>query len=165
MAAVTTIVLAGIAVAGAAYSGYSSYKQAKAQKKASKVEQKMANEQAARSRREEIRRARIARAQSINYGEQVGAGGSSGLLGGIGGIGSQMGSNVGYSLYTQGLGNKRFGYLQNAATWGSRGAIAGGVSSLATTAFTGMGGWDKVNQWMNPPGIDPMGGPLAGRKP
>jgi hypothetical protein len=69
----------------------------RAQKKAAAAQQRQEQISSRRSRRQAIREFQIQRAQAVATGQGLGAFGSSGLAGGLGSLGSQLGSELGYS--------------------------------------------------------------------
>jgi hypothetical protein len=71
-------------------------RQAEAQRKQAEIAQRKADMDNARATRAAIRQSRIARASVMNTGANAGTFNSSGVLGGVGSIGSQLGSNMGY---------------------------------------------------------------------
>jgi len=95
---VETLLIAQLAVAG--YGAYESRrlqgKSVRAQNVAMEAQQQQADLQAARQRRDAIRTARVAAARATNAAATQGAFGSSGSLGGLASIQSQLGSNLSF---------------------------------------------------------------------
>ena len=90
----------------------------------------------ARERRQNIRQARVARGQALNAANQVGAGESSGLAGGLSGVSTQLDSNLAFSGEQQRSGDRivKFGLQANKAQ--SRAGIASGIAGLGASAFS-----------------------------
>ena len=114
-------------------------KAAKARKfaeKAAKVERQQAQLQAGTQRRDMIRQARIARAQTIAAGAAESGGlQSSSVLGAASSVNSQLTSNLGYFDWQVGLGNEAQNYRAKAGKYArSAQAIQGGISALSSIA-------------------------------
>jgi len=124
MAAFTSIAL-GIGAAAAVGGTIMSYR---AQKKSSKLQEQQQNLATRQSRRQAIRQAQIARAQTIASASAQGATGSSAALGGVGSLNSQVGSQLGFSNQMSGLSAGINQANQSANTWG-------GVAQLGGTLF------------------------------
>ena len=97
MAAVTTIIAAG-ALAVAAGSAYQAQKQSKEaaseRKKASNISRAEGESQSAENRRQQIREERVRRATIMQSSENTGVTASSGELGSLSVLGSQVGGNI-----------------------------------------------------------------------
>jgi len=139
--ATSTLIVAGLAlaVAGTAGQFVASRVAASAQKKSAAEEKRAARLQASRQRRQEIRRARITRGQTLNVAGQVGAAGGSGLSGGLASLGAQVGSNLGFSTQTEGIGRNIARFGRQATSADSFRAIAGGVAQLGGALFSNAG--------------------------
>ena len=99
MAAISTMIaVGGLAVAGAgAYTANkNAKKQVAAQNEALAYQQKQNDLTAARQRRDAIRQARIARANATNSAATQGVLDSSGSIGGVGSISSQLKDNISF---------------------------------------------------------------------
>lgn len=115
------------------------------------AETKKAEIQNIRSVRSQIRQTRIAQSSMLNVGAQTGGMGGSGLAGGISSVGSQMSGNLNYmasiaAANTQ-IGNFALGYsneMANASIASSNQQLAGAQMGMASSVFTGVGGYDKL---------------------
>ncbi len=85
----------GFTILSAAGSAYQANQQAKAQEKAQNAQSNIADIQRVDALRERIRRARAARAEVQQAGENQGVAGSSGVEGGVASIGSQLAQGEG----------------------------------------------------------------------
>lgn len=98
--AVLSTVIAGAALATAAVGTAESIKQgrraASAQREASAMQQKQADLQNARQKRDAIREARLAYGRTTNAAANQGVSGSSGSQGGLSSITSQLGDNISF---------------------------------------------------------------------
>lgn len=151
-------VLAVVAVAAAA-STYSAVQQNRAQKRAAGAQQDAADTAAAEqknqemeARRQQIRQQRIRTAQVQQAASNAGASQSSGELGSLSALSTNVGANLANMASqvkaAEGIGaaNQRVLDAQsNASQWGLYGSIAGSVGSLAgAAAFSGMGAQDPA---------------------
>lgn len=109
------------------------------QKENQKLEQQKADIQAARSRREEVRKARIRRAQLLSDADTAGASGGSAVSGSVGSIGTQLGVNLGTQSAIQGISGQQSqnnifasGLQSQANSAQARGQQFGQISSLAS---------------------------------
>ena len=91
-----TEVALAFTVLGAVGSAYQANKQAKAQEKAQDAQSNTADIQRVDALRERIRRARAARAEVLQAGENQGVAGSSAITGGVASIGSQTAQGASY---------------------------------------------------------------------
>ena len=123
-----------IAIAGLAIAAGGAVMSIKAQQEAASQQKKLNNVNARRDRRRAIRESRMARAQVLNTGAQVGAGESSAVSGGVSSVGAQMGSNLGFSTQTQALGN-------NITNANARDSMFQGISSIGSSIFSASGGF------------------------
>lgn len=161
MAAITTIVAVGaLVVAGAsAYAGYQGRKDAQQaaesaadENRKTRSEQQALNAQnAAIEQRKLIREERVRRGMIMQNSENTGTGDSSGQLGAVGGLGTELGSNLGVNSGRIAAGNRISGYVQNAADFNlaSQNAANGAQNadqlfSLAGSVFQGAGGLGTI---------------------
>jgi len=136
----------GAAVIGAAATVYSSNKasdaakkQASAQRDSQAAQGRMASADAARSRIQQAREARMKRGQIIGAGASSGLGsGTTGITGAVGSIGSQLASNVGTINQTEsfaaeiGAANQRGADAQgDIMKWQAIGNIGSTIFSTA----------------------------------
>lgn len=138
MAAISTMIaVGGLAVAGAgAYvANKNAEAQVAAQNEALAYQQKQNDLTAARQRRDAIRQARIARANATNSAATQGVLDSSGSIGGVGSISSQLKDNISFldqwNQYSD-LGSQALG---RANVYGQRAQMAQTVSGLGMTVF------------------------------
>ena len=127
------LLAASVAVSGAgAYSANQNQRRAvSAQNEANRIQQEQANLQSARQQRDAIRQARLARARATNAAATQGALGSSGSLGGLASIQSQLGSNLSFlDTYNQ-LSDQATTQLGRANMFNQRAQTASTVSQLA----------------------------------
>lgn len=139
MAAISTMIaVGGLAVAGAGAYTASKYakKQVAAQNEALAYQQKQNDLTAARQRRDAIRQARIARANATNSAATQGVLDSSGSIGGVGSISSQLKDNISFldqwNQYSD-LGSQALG---RANVYGQRAQMAQTVGGLGMAAFS-----------------------------
>ena len=85
------------------------------------------NEERRRSIRQNIRQAQVTRARALMSAQGAGTINSSGAVGGIGAVQSNLGSALGYAGQISGLQSNYSSYGRSASNWG---AIAGIGSSL-----------------------------------
>ena len=138
MPAATSIAIAGLALAaaGTAVSIQQQAKGNRAAKKASKEEEKARAQASARERRKTIRETRVARGAALNAANQVGAGESSGLSGGLSSLSTQRDSNLGFSINQEEFGKSIARFQTKANKAFGRAATAQGVSDLGAAAFS-----------------------------
>jgi len=164
----TALIVGAIAsVAGTAYSVYSGFQAADAREDAAETRNRQIALQNRRRRRSQIRQSRIARAQAVNVAAQTGAQDSSGIRGGLSSLGSQTGSNLGYTSQ-QGALSALFGsYQQEASDWAGQAQIGQGVANIGTTLFNYGGGMpalsEGVSNWWN--SSAPSTSPIPIRRP
>jgi len=140
-----TTALIAVSVLGAAASAYGTYQQSRAQKKAASAQRKAQDVRTAAERRQSIRGAQIARAQTIA------AAGSAGLSpsapgstpGGYGGgVVSPLFSGIGTGTQLSAISRDIERYNSQASQWGGFANIAGGFGGLAGsfigTDFSGL---------------------------
>lgn len=159
MAAISTIVaVASLAVAAAsAVAQHSAQKEAKqAAGKAAEEQRKARSEQAAElsakaaaERRTQLREERIKRAKIIQASENTGVSESSGELGAVGNLNTQVGSNIGQNIGSLERAGNITALNQNAADFmsSSQNSIFdanqwGGVGSFGQSVFGAAGGFN-----------------------
>lgn len=166
MAAISTIVAIGaLAIGTLSYvSQVKSNKEAQrnvsranSENKKTQAEQKALNAQkAANERRQQIREERVRRAQVEQSAENTGVAGSSGELGAVSGLTTQLGANIGTNLgQLQGVQNIN-NYSQAAADFStaanrnqSDASSAASIFSLAGNVFQGAGGFSTLQTAYN----------------
>lgn len=142
------LAILAVAVAGTAYSINEQEKAKDKQKEAVKEQRKARNEQkaqneaqAAQERRKQLREERIRRAKILSTSQAAGATGSSGEVGALGGLSTQLSTNLGANLGALNSAADISLFSQNAANFSSaadqsnaNAQMAGQVSSLAFQA-------------------------------
>lgn len=127
-------VAAGIsAISGLVGTGVSIYgtlMQAKAAKKAEKLREIQMNLEAARNRREQVRRVQAAQAKAAAAAWQQGAGTSSALAGGLAQIANEGGRNIVAINQDQTLGKAIFAANRDATQGQMLSSLGSGISSL-----------------------------------
>lgn len=119
----TIATLAAVASTVGAVQGYEARKDAqKANKAAANEQRKVQGEQKAlnfqaqaEERRKQVREERVRRAKLLQASNNTGGAGSSGELGAVGSLATQLNANIGINLGKAAAGNRISGYLQNAA--------------------------------------------------
>lgn len=109
------------------------------QKKAAAAQRRQQQLQTQRSQRQAIREAQIRRAQAQSQALALGATGGSALGGGLSSLSSQLGGSIGFAGQMSGLSDRISIASQKAQT-------AGAVAELGMTAFSGLGGFDMLNE-------------------
>ena len=139
MAAISTVV----AVAGLGISAVGQFKQQKAAKKAARaqeeslrLQQRSASIRAARERVQQVREARIKRAQAVAGAAIGGTLDSSGLAGGVGGIQSQLGANLAFSQNIEDLGIQATAQNVKASNAQSQSNMWGAVAGFGQSMFS-----------------------------
>lgn len=139
----TIIALGGLFLGGvAAYQGYESRKDAQANYAAQAAEgrkaqgeQKALNFQSqANERRNQVREERVRRAKILAASENSGTAGSSGEMGAVDSLSTQLNSNLAINMGRAEAGNRISGYMQNAADFGT----------AAQNAVMGAQNWDSI---------------------
>lgn len=140
-----TIAIVGLAtaVAGTLGSIGSTVMGMRQQKKAQKAQEQQQRLQAQQERRRMIRQQRIARAQTVNVGAQVGASGegSSALPGGLTSLNSQTGAGLGFATQMQGLTDIANKANRKASMFGAIGSISSSIGSVGGSMFSAAGGF------------------------
>jgi len=165
MAALTTIAIAGLAIAavGAIGTTVTGMMSAKQQKKAAKAQDQQARLQAQQERRRMIRQQRIARAQSLNVQAQVGAtGAGTSAQGGLTSLNSQLGGGLGFATQMQGLSDVASKANRKSNTLGAIGGIFQGVGQIGSSMFSASGGFGEI---ANPSGARLWGSGGGGGSP
>lgn len=153
MAAITGLAVAGL---GFGIQFIAGKKQAKAAKRQSREQERSQALEAQRARRRTIREARIARGAAVNAASQVGAGESSGAVGGVSGLASQAGANLGFNAQTEGIGRNISKFGRKIASAQSLGAIGSGVAGIGSNLFSAGGGFDTIFGPTQAPGLTPF---------
>ena len=136
MAAVSTLLAIGslVVAAGSAYASYQQgQKSARAQKNARQV---ALAENAARQQqdiRNQVRQERVRRAQILQASQNTGVGMSSGAIGGVSALGTQVGAYIGSASRLTNSNNAIGFFNQEAQDASNRASIFGQVSGLAFT--------------------------------
>lgn len=122
-----------------------------AQVRASNVNQRIAEIRNIREIRDNVRKARIARAQVLNAGAVRGVGTSSSVIGGAGAVQAQLASNIGFLNTQQDLNRQANAYLDQSAEFqnqaisaGDRGNVFRGIGGFASGVFTDTGGYNTI---------------------
>lgn len=136
--------IGSVAAAGAGIASVvASNKAVKAQTQASNAAQRQQELQTSASRRAAIREMQIKRAQTVASAQAAGVVGGSGVSGGLSSLGSQVGSNLGYSSQMSGLSRDISMYNMNAQKYGA-------IADFGAMAFQGLGGWDQLSNVFKP---------------
>ena len=130
-----TAALAISAIAGTA-SAVSQHQAAQKQKKARRVQSRMADIEAQRQRQAQVREARIKRARLAAGAQASGVENTSSLAGAQSGLQTELASNLSFINTTQQMGNQASGYLQRAADYGSMGNLFGAVGQVSNQFVT-----------------------------
>lgn len=125
------------AIAGAA-SVVGTFRSFNAQKEIAADQKKQQQLAVRKQRRQAIREAQFARAQTVASAEASGASDTSSVKGGLGSLGSQLGSELGFSSQMSAISNRISG---NAAKANN----AQGLASIGSSVFTGLGGFSNFN--------------------
>lgn len=160
MAALSSIAVAGLAVAGVstAASIQQGRQSRKASQRAADEQSKIASEQraqnassAAAERRQQIREERVRRGAIMNAAANTGTAGSSGVIGAVGSLSTQLSSNMGANQGAIMRGQRISGYAQNAANYNTSAAnfnqnanTLGQVAGLGTSIFSAAGGFESI---------------------
>lgn len=116
----TALIVSAVAGAGSAISQHQAARQ---QKKARRVQSRMADIEAQRQRQQQVREARIKRAQLAAGAQASGVENTSSLAGAQSGLQTELASNLSFINTTQKMGNQASGYLQRAENFKSIGSI------------------------------------------
>lgn len=123
-----------LTVLGTGVSMFGQFKEAKASKKQEALRQRQMELEATRQRREQVRRATVARAQATANAYNQGSGDSSGLSGGLAQITSQANRNILGINQDEQIGNQVFKTNQQIASARFIQSVGSGVSSLGKAA-------------------------------
>ena len=171
MGVTAAVVAVGSAVAGAKVANDAETKQRKAAKAAQAEREEAADKQdrlgeisARRERLSAIRESRIKQASLKSQAEGLGVSGSSGVLGGVSSLGSQLGSNIAFSETTAAFGKSIGGDLLQASQIESNAAVdmAKSQSDIAMIGAVGsiagqFADYSSLGETFNTnPGISPL---------
>lgn len=123
-------VAALLSLAGTGMQVFGQIKQADAAKEAEKMRMKQMNLEAARAKREQVRRAQVGMAKATANAVSQGAQFSSALMGGKGQIANEAGRNIQAVEEDRGIARNIFKANMDYADAGKWVALGGGVSSL-----------------------------------
>ena len=130
-----TEVALAFTVLSAVGSAYMGHKQAQAQEKAQKAQGKIADIQQNEALRERIRRARVARAEVLQAGENQGVATSSSVIGGMASIGSQLAQGAGLQNRISEQANAASSANIAAGRAASMGSIFQAVGNVSGTLY------------------------------
>jgi len=151
MGVVTALAIASLVVAaGSAYmQNQEQQKARKAQKNASEVQ--AAQNQAATQAdiRSQVRQQRVRTAQIMQGSANTGTLGSSGEIGGISALGSQVGSNVATISQNQSTQSGVLAYQNKASDAQGNAATFGAIGSLASSSFNVFSNTPQFKQSVN----------------
>lgn len=132
------VILGAIAAAGTAYSVYQGRQAAKAQKRARGVQKEQRQAEEARARRAQIAEARRKRAMVVNTSGAGGTLDSSGAIGGLGNLQSELGGNLGFmerSSDRSSLFEHHIGRANSATEKSNIGSAIAGISMQGAGMF------------------------------
>lgn len=129
--ATSTVILAGIAIAGTAFSVVQQQKAAGQQKKARQAQQRQQELQARRQRIRAVRQQQIAASQARAASAGLGGLETSGFRGGQTALQSNLGAGLGFSTQMSGLSRNISMFQQKAADAMGLARMGQAVSSLA----------------------------------
>lgn len=135
MAAISGIVLAGVAVAGTAYSAVEQRKAGKEAKKANEKSQRIEAVRAQRERVNTIRQQRIANASVVQAGAASGTLGSSGTQGALAGYNTQVAANVNFTDQLNTLNQQRMQALSRQEGYSGNASMGQSIAGLAGQAL------------------------------
>lgn len=144
--------LAIVAVVSAAATVYSGQQQAKATKQAAAAQReataaqgRASSVEAQRARIQQVREARIRRAQVLSSGVNAGLGtGTSGIGGAVGSIASQMGENIGSINQQQTFAEQTSTALQQAADYQVKAQKWQMIGNFSQSIFNQAGGFTTI---------------------
>lgn len=125
----------GLMVAGTLVSAGGQIMGQQAADKARKAQQRQADMEAQRKKLEQVRQARIARANIIQAGENQGAGGSSAVQGGAMGVTAQANQNIQYVGDQQNINNAISHAQTQEANAAGLSNLGAGIASFGGTVF------------------------------
>jgi len=126
----------GLTLIGGLESNRLQRKSVSEQREGRRLQKKQSDIKAARTRAATIREGRIKRAQILASATTQGAGGSSGVAGGVGSLQTQVATQVGGTFQAQAMGADISSHLEAAASAQSGAATAQAVSSIGSTIFS-----------------------------
>lgn len=141
---------------------------AEEQRRAKQEAQAGQAQHAALERRAQLREERIRRARLLQSSENTGVTSSSGALGGVGNLSTQLGSNLGFNLGQQQKASNITNYNQSAADFLSSAQnhmndanMWGQVENVGASIFKASGGFNTVRNSLpedwKAPGTSPVG--------
>ena len=160
MAAITTIALVGLAVAGTAFSVVQQQKAAGQQKKARRAQQRQQELQSKRQRIRAVRQQQIASSQARAAAAGLGGLETSGFRGGQSALQSNLGAGLGFSSEMSGLSRNISMFQQKAANAMGLASMGQAVSSLAMQGVSLAGAMGGQPTGATPPSIG-TGGKLS----
>ena len=125
----------GVTILSAIGGAYQANKQAKAQEKAQDAQSNIADIQRVDALRERIRRARAARAEVLQAGENQGVAGASAVEGGAASIGSQLAQGAGLQNQIARQADRASAANNAAGRAASLGGIFDAVGSVSGTLY------------------------------
>ena len=140
------ILMAGAAVVGAGAAVVGTINANKAQKRQARAQEQQQQVSTRHQRRQGIREAQLARAQSVATASAQGATGSSAALHGVGSIGSQLGSGLGFSTQMSGISSE----INSAARAAQRGAQLASIGGTLFNFGMSQGGGDYLRGMVTP---------------
>ena len=147
MAAISTII-AGAALAtaavGTAVNIKASKQQAAASREAASFQNKQANLQNARQKRDAVRAARLSFGQATQTAANQGVSSSSGSMGGLSSITSQAGDSISFLDQYGFYSDQASSALGRANAAGARANTAGSIANLGMTVFSNSSGIANV---------------------
>ena len=157
MAAITTIALVGLSIAGTAFSVIQQQKAAKQQKKARKAQQRQQEVSARRDRTRAVRQQQIAASQARASAAGLGGLETSGFRGGQSALQSNLGAGLGFSTEMSGLSRNISMFQQKAANAMGLANMGQALTGLAMQGLSTFGGGMGGQQ--PPPAQLPSGTP------
>jgi hypothetical protein len=131
-----TIAAIALTLVGTGVGVYGAMEQGAAAKQSERTQQRLQDRRAARERTQQIRQARIQRAQVFAKGANQGAGESSGVQGGAYAASSNAYSNIQYINAQQGYGQAMSRARQRGMDGQGISALGAGLQDLGSTVFT-----------------------------
>lgn len=147
MAAISTIIAGaalGVTAVGTVAQVKQQKKQTQLQQQANEFQQKQANLQMARSKRDAVREARLAYGAAQNSAANQGVSDSSGSQGGLSSISSQAADNVSFLDQYGFYSDQASALLGKANMAAGRAATAGSVAGLGMSVFNNANGIARV---------------------
>lgn len=139
--------VAAVASVGATVASISSANKArKAQQRQNRYERQIQANRSARERIQAVRSARIASGALTQGAETRGASTTSGFLGGLGSIQSQLNSNLSFLDTQTRLSDAASVQAGRASNYNAQSQIWAGVSDVAKSVFTAAGGTDAFSK-------------------